>query len=149
MPGHLLRALAAPACTAVPCNADTAALPQGSRAAGAEERDAKGRQAARGRGSDAWKVQVSLERAGVAAVYNRLTQLEPSALVDLLPELEKVRRWSFLSQAPSPDTRSGHCGGHAAISEVVFSGFLPPRMGIMRVGRSCSWVRAALVGTVP
>lgn len=73
-------------------------LPQGPQAAGAEdlEWDARDQQAARGRDWDAKRVQISLQRAGVAAVQDRLAQLEPTALVDLLRELEKVRALSLL-----------------------------------------------------
>ena len=69
------------------------ALPQGPQAPGAEDLgwDARDRQAVPARDWDARRIQISLQRAGLAAVQDRLAQLEPAALVDLLRELEKVR----------------------------------------------------------
>ena len=76
-------------------------LPQGPQAPGAEGLgwDAREQQAVPARDWDARRVQISLQRAGLAAVQDRLAQLEPAALVDLLRELENVR--SLLVLLPS------------------------------------------------
>ena len=82
------------------------ALPQGPQAPGAEDLgwDARERQAVPARDWDARRVQISLQRAGLAAVQDRLAQLEPAALVDLLRELEKVRSVSLVFPIHRPLT---------------------------------------------